>query len=163
MGDERFMNQPLSFSLSSPGFLKGGIIPTKHSCDGENVSPILAWAYTPSGTQSLALILEDPDAPAGNWTHWTFYNMSPILTRLPEHISPMEYVGGIGTQGLNSWSKIGYGGPCPPHGKAHRYFFLLYALDLLPNLPPHLTSVQLQGKMNGHILERAEYWGIYQR
>jgi Raf kinase inhibitor-like YbhB/YbcL family protein len=151
------------FTLSCPAFVNSQPIPKKFSCDGENVSPILAWVNTPVSAHSLALIMEDPDSSVGTWTHWVLYNLSSSLSRLPENVPNLDQVGGIGTQGLNTASKVGYGGPCPSPGKRHRYFFYLYALDLAPSLPAHLTAVQLQSKITGHIIAKIEYMGTYQR
>ncbi len=149
--------------ISSPSFKDGQPIPVKFSCLGENVSPALAWSGLPSGTKSLALITEDPDAPSGTFTHWVIYNMPATLTGLPEKVTPTPVVNGIGTQGNTSFNRTGYGGPCPPAGKPHRYFFKLFALDLDPQLPAGLTSAALQRSMQGHILAQAQWMGTFQR
>jgi Raf kinase inhibitor-like YbhB/YbcL family protein len=161
---EVLMAEPhLTFAIFSPAFENEQPIPKKFTCDGENISPILTWANTPPETQSLALIVEDPDASIGTWTHWILYNLSSSLTRLPEHIANLEQVGGVGAQGLNTGSKIGYSGPCPSPGKRHRYYFYLYALDIPPTLPAKLNAAQLLGKMNGHIIAKIETMGTYIR
>jgi Raf kinase inhibitor-like YbhB/YbcL family protein/uncharacterized protein (TIGR00297 family) len=150
-------------SISSPAFRDGDTIPRKFSCDGDNVSPALSWSGIPGGARSLALIADDPDAPMGTFTHWVIYNLPPGLTGLPEGIAKTVQVTGGGTQGSNSASQTGYFGPCPPPGKAHRYFFKLYALDLEPALAPGLNAAKLQQAMQGHILVQGQWMGKYQR
>jgi Raf kinase inhibitor-like YbhB/YbcL family protein len=152
-----------AFPLYSPAFTQGSLIPKKFTCDGINVSPALNWSSLPSGTRSLALITDDPDAPVGTFTHWVLYNMAPSLTGLPEAVTKITQVSGIGTHGNNSYGRPGYDGPCPPRGSSHRYFFTLYALDLAPDLPPDLTPTKLQGDMRGHILAEGQWMGKYQR
>ena len=152
-----------AFPLSSPAFTQGGMIPKKFTCDGVNVSPALTWSSLPSGTRSLALIADDPDAPVGTFTHWVLYNMAPSLTGLPEAVAKITQVSGVGTHGNNSYGRPGYDGPCPPRGAAHRYVFTLYALDLAPDLPPGLTPAQLKGDMRGHILAEGQWMGKYLR
>jgi Raf kinase inhibitor-like YbhB/YbcL family protein/uncharacterized protein (TIGR00297 family) len=152
-----------AFPLSSPAFMQGGLIPKKFTCDGTNVSPTLTWSSLPSGTRSLALITDDPDAPVGTFTHWVLYNMAPSLTGLPEAVAKTTQVPGIGTHGNNSYGRPGFDGPCPPRGASHRYFFTLYALDLAPDLPPGLTPTKLQGAMRGYILAEGQWMGKYQR
>jgi Raf kinase inhibitor-like YbhB/YbcL family protein len=152
-----------SLSISSPEFNTGQPIPEKYTCDAENISPPLVWEGLPPGTNSLALVADDPDAPIGTWTHWIFYNIPPSQVGLSENISPDEQTGGVGTQGKNSFNDLGYGGPCPPPGKSHRYFFKLYALALSPDQPPRMNTAQLNEKMLGHILGKAEWMGTYRR
>jgi Raf kinase inhibitor-like YbhB/YbcL family protein len=149
--------------ISSPAFENGKPIPAKFSCQGENVSPLLAWSGIPSRAKSLALITEDPDAPSGTFYHWVIYNLQPSLTGLPEKVPTTGEVAGIGTQGPSSFGRIGYGGPCPPPGKAHRYIFTLYATDLDPTLPPGLNAAGLQKKIQGHVLAQGQWMGTYQR
>ena len=149
--------------ISSPSFKDGQPIPVKFSCLGENVSPALAWSGVPAGAKSLALITEDPDAPSGTFIHWVIYNMPATLTGLPEKVTPTPVVNGIGTQGSTSFGRTSYGGPCPPAGKPHRYFFKLFALDLDPQLPAGLNSAALQKLMQGHILAQAQWMGTFQR
>ncbi len=152
-----------AFPLSSPAFTQGSLISKKFTCDGINVSPALVWSSLPPGTRSLALIADDPDAPVGTFTHWVLYNMAPSLTGLPEGVTKITQVSGIGTHGNNSYGRPGYDGPCPPRGVPHRYFFTLYALDLPPDLPPGLTPARLQSDMRGHILAEGQWMGKYQR
>jgi Raf kinase inhibitor-like YbhB/YbcL family protein/uncharacterized protein (TIGR00297 family) len=152
-----------AFPLSSPAFTQGSLIPKQFTCDGANISPALNWSGLPPGALSLALITDDPDAPGGTFTHWVLYNMSPSLTGLPEAVTKTTQAPGIGTHGNNSFGRPGYGGPCPPRGAPHRYYFTLYALDLPPDLPPGLTSTKLQSAMHGHILAEGQWMGKYQR
>lgn len=152
-----------TIEFSSTAFTNGGAIPVKHTCDGEDLSPALQWGELPSGTQSLAIIVEDPDAPIGLFVHWVIYNIPPTLTGLPEGIAKSSLVSGIGTQGSNGFGRTGYGGPCPPRGNPHRYFFKLYALDLAPNLPADLNRGKLLAAMQGHILGEGEWMGTYGR
>ena len=148
----------MTFTLSSAVFAAGAKIPTKYTCDGEDISPPLAWNDQPQGTQSLALIMDDPDAPAGTWDHWLLVNLPANLRNLPEQAgAPAGSV-----DGKNSWGRTGYGGPCPPRG-THRYFFKLYALDTKLDLPTGTTKSQLLRAMEGHILAQAELIGTYSR
>jgi Raf kinase inhibitor-like YbhB/YbcL family protein len=156
----------MSLSLVSSDFNAGGSIPAKHTCDGDDVSPSLSWSGAPAATKSLALIVDDPDAPDPaapkmTWVHWVLYNIPPETAGL---------AGGIGTPGLpgetraglNDWKKTDYGGPCPPIGR-HRYIHKLYALDVvLPDLG-RPTKKQLEQAMQGHVLEQCELVGTYQR
>lgn len=150
-------------TLSSPAFQSGGPIPKVHSCDGADRSPALSWSGVPEGARSLALTCDDPDAPAGTWVHWVLFDLPPDLTGLPEGVPTSATLAGGGRQGLNSWGKTGYGGPCPPPGKPHRYFFRLYALDAVLGLPPSATQAQVQAAMKGHVLAQAEWMGTYRR
>src|SRR5256885_1714257 len=117
----------MSFALKTKAFSEGGAIPKKYTCDGSDLSPALTWAGTPAGTQSLALIADDPDAPVGTWTHWIIWNIPPEPA-LPEGIPKVENLSDGTRQGKNDFKRVGYGGPCPPPGKSHRYFFKLYAI-----------------------------------
>jgi Raf kinase inhibitor-like YbhB/YbcL family protein len=152
-----------TFPLSSPAFTDGDWIPSKHSCDGANLSPVLHWGIVPNGTLSLALVVDDPDAPFGIFVHWILYNMPASLSELPEGLPQMPDIRGIGSQGTNGFQRVGYNGPCPPRGAAHRYFFKLYALDQEPTLPADLTSDRLAKMVRGHILSEAQLMGKYQR
>lgn len=148
--------------IASSAFADGSMIPAKYSCDGQDISPPLEWEETPPGTKSFALIGDDPDAPGGTWVHWVVYNMPPEMTKLEENITPeKEFKNGM-RQGKNSWPKIGYGGPCPPGG-THRYYFKLYALDVVPDLTPGATKAELIEAMKGHILSEAHLMGKYKR
>ena len=150
-----------TMTITSSAFEHNGKIPKKYTCDGENVNPPLAISGVPEGAKSLVLIMDDPDAPSGTFTHWILYDIDPKIKGIPERIGDE-----IGIAGETSFGKIGYGGPCPPPGKPHRYFFKLYALDF--GLPPidYKTPPQkedIESGMEGHILAQAELIGIYGR
>jgi Raf kinase inhibitor-like YbhB/YbcL family protein/uncharacterized protein (TIGR00297 family) len=149
--------------ITSTAFQNGAAIPVKFSCTGENRSPVLMWSGLPERTQSLALIVEDPDAPMGTFIHWVIYNMTPTLEGLPEGMPKTDEVAEVGTQGLNGSGKHGYDGPCPPPGATHHYHFQLYALDVPPNLPVKLDSSGLKKAMRGHILAQGELVGTFKR
>src|SRR5581483_1071803 len=151
----------MAFSLSSTAFPNGGDIPKKYTCDGADVSPELSWSNPPAGTQSFALIVEDPDAPAGTWTHWVLYDLPPDTTALEENVPKVDQLPNGARQGRNDFRKIGYGGPCPPSGKPHRYFFRLYALDRKLGLKPGATKDEVQAATKGHILGEAELKGKF--
>jgi Raf kinase inhibitor-like YbhB/YbcL family protein len=153
----------MAFTISSVSFPNGGDIPRKFTCDGADVSPELSWTQPPAGTGSFALIADDPDAPVGTWTHWVIYDLPPATSSLLEGVSKVDELPSGGRQGRNDFRKIGYGGPCPPPGKAHRYFFKLYALDRLLGLKPGSTKQELEHAMQNHILGNAEWMGKYQR
>ena len=148
--------------ITSPVFMEGGMIPSKYSCDGQDISPPLEWKDIPVGTKSFALIGDDPDAPVGTWVHWVVYNIPSNITSLNENVKPeKDFKNGM-RQGNNSWPKIGYGGPCPPSG-THRYFFRLYALDKVLDLKSGATKAQLLEAMKGHVLAEAPLMGKYKR
>jgi len=153
----------MAFSISGPSFQNGGNIPKKYTCEGADVSPELHWTAPPAGTQSLALIADDPDAPVGTWTHWVLYDLPAQTTSLPEGVPKMDELASGGRQGRNDFRKIGYGGPCPPAGKPHRYFFKLYALDKKLDLKSGAGKQELEQAMQGHILGQTEVMGKYQR
>jgi len=151
-----------TMELISSAFNEGGMIPGKYTCDGADVSPPLNWGALPVGTKSLALICDDPDAPVGTWVHWVYYDI-PIGTKgLPEEVATDEHPEEGGTQGLNDFRKIGYGGPCPPGG-THRYYFKLYALDITLNLSSGATKKQLLKAMENHIIDQTQLRGKYRR
>jgi len=149
--------------ISSLSFSNGGKIPTKFTCDGTDVSPELTWNTPPAGTLSLALIADDPDAPVGTWTHWVLFNLPAHTTALPEGVTRVDEVPSGGRQGRNDFRRIGYGGPCPPPGKPHRYFLKLYALDKMLSLKAGASKQDAEQAMQGHILAKAELMGTYQR
>jgi len=151
-----------NMNLSSSAFDEGGMIPSKYTCDGADVSPPLKWGSLPDGTKSLALICDDPDAPMGTWVHWVYYDIPAETIDLPEHISPDEHPAPGGVQGINDFRRIGYGGPCPPGG-IHRYYFKLYALDTLLNLSPGVTKKQVLKAMENHIIGHVQLMGKYRR
>jgi Raf kinase inhibitor-like YbhB/YbcL family protein len=148
--------------IKSSAFGSGEMIASKYTCDGADFSPPLQWAGSPAGTKSFALICDDPDAPMGTWVHWVIYDIPPTATMLAEGITREKDLPGGGTQGVNDFRKIGYGGPCPPGG-THRYFFKLYALDTMHGLKPGITKDQLLKAMKGHILAEAQLMGTYRR
>ncbi|MDI6791517.1 MAG: YbhB/YbcL family Raf kinase inhibitor-like protein [bacterium] len=152
----------MPFELRSTAFTPGEPIPTKYTCDGEDISPPLQWSDPPRDTQSFALISDDPDAPAGDWVHWVLYNLPAKTRTLPEDVPPDGDLPDGSRHGKNSWRRLGYGGPCPPGG-THRYFFKLYALDTVLNLAAGASKEQLLQAMKGHILARTELMGIYSR
>jgi Raf kinase inhibitor-like YbhB/YbcL family protein len=153
----------MAFELQSSAFSSGGAIPVKHTCDGPDLSPALRWTDPPPKTTSFALIVDDPDAPVGTWVHWVLYGIAAAVRELPEGVPARETVTSIGVQGTNDFRKIGYGGPCPPRGPAHRYLFKLYALDAELTLPARKTKTDVLNAMEGHVLGQAELMGRYQR
>ena len=148
--------------ITSSVFREGEAIPRKYTCDGEDVSPPLSWSGAPEGTESFVLIADDPDAPVGTWVHWVIYDLPVGVTSLPEGVEAVErpHVGGI--SGITDFRRLGYGGPCPPSG-THRYFFKLYALDTVMDLPAGATKKKLLQAMEGHILDQTELVGTYEK
>jgi len=142
---------------------EGRPIPEKYTCDGADISPPLKWTNIPQGAKSLALVCDDPDAPAGTWVHWVLYELPPAVTELPEGIPTTETVSNGAKQGVNDFKRIGYGGPCPPRGGPHRYFFKLYALDLAELGLANADKQGVERAMNGHVLAQTELVGTYQR
>jgi len=153
----------MSIQITSTAFTEGKPIPKKYTCDAEDASPPLAWSGVPTEAKSLALIVDDPDAPVGTWVHWVFYDLPPSLTALKEGLAKTPTLEGLGTQGTNDFRKIGYGGPCPPRGKVHRYLFKLYALDTSLSLQPGASKADLEKAMRGHILAQGQLIGTYSR
>ncbi|HNX68097.1 MAG TPA: YbhB/YbcL family Raf kinase inhibitor-like protein [Candidatus Omnitrophota bacterium] len=149
-------------TVTSAAFGDGEMIPLDHTRDGAEISPPLEWAGVPGNAKSLALISEDPDAPSGDWVHWVVYDMPPDLSSLPSGVPASEKISEGGTQGRTDFGTIGYGGPCPPSGK-HRYFFKLYALDIMTGLKPGATKQELLQAMRGHVLAEGKLTGTYQR
>ena len=153
----------MSFEISSTAFPDGGMIPKKFTCDGVDVSPPLSWTPAPAVTQSFALIMDDPDAPVGTWVHWLIYNFPANTRELPEGVEKQEQLASGATQGRNDFRRIGYGGPCPPPGKPHRYYFKLYALDTELTLKGGATKPELEHAMKSHILGKTELVARYGR
>lgn len=149
--------------LSSATFGDGQRIPAKYTCEGEDVSPPLAWGEVPEGTRSLALIADDPDAPSGTFSHWVIFNIPPDSRGLTEAMPAKPQLPNSARQGVTDFGGIGYGGPCPPPGKPHRYYFSLYALDQPLDLEAGASRQQVIKAMQGHTLARAQLVGIYQR
>jgi hypothetical protein len=152
----------MSLSITSTAFKQGERIPSKYTCDGSDVSPGLEWSDVPGGTRSFTIIADDPDAPVGIWIHWVLYNVPGETRTLPEAVPPDANLPDGSRQGKNSWGRPGYGGPCPPGG-THRYFFSLYALDTVLELPSGVSKDDLLKAMKGHILAEAELMGVYSR
>ena len=156
----------MPLTLRSSAFAHGESIPARHTCEGDDRSPSLAWSNVPDGTRSFALIVDDPDAPDPahpkmTYVHWVLYNLPPLSHGLPEGARTPDLPAGT-REGLNDWKRTGYGGPCPPIGR-HRYFHKLYALDaVLPDLGTP-TKAQLEQAMQGHVIEQAELMGTYQK
>lgn len=144
-------------SIASPAFSQDGMIPKRYTCDGSDVSPPLVIGNIPEGTKSLALIVDDPDAPAGTWVHWVVWNIEVGIREIPENTVPPGAI-----QGTNDFGKRKYGGPCPPSG-THRYFFKLYALNAPLTLEAGATKSQVEKAIGGHLLEKAELVGRYRR
>lgn len=155
--------EPSTMQITSPAFAYGGEIPVVYSCQGDNLSPPLLWRNMPQGTRHLALILEDPDALLGTFVHWVIYNIPATATGLAEEVPATPTLDDGSLQGINDFSVIGYAGPCPPQGPAHRYFFRLFALDTVLDLPPGATKPQLESAMEGHTLAQVELVGLYAR
>ena len=153
----------MSIELTSTVFQPETTIPKKHTGDGADRSPPLAWSEPPAGTKSLALICDDPDAPRGTWVHWVLFNLPGQTRQLEEGVPTTETLGSGAKQGKNDFGKVGYGGPAPPKGKPHRYFFTLYALDVAVDLPPGATKAQLMDAIKGHILAQGQLVGNYGR
>ena len=153
----------MALSLSSSAFQHGERIPVKYTCDGQDISPPLEWSNVPQGTQSLALIADDPDAPVGTWVHWVLYDLPGTKRQLPEDLSKTPDLTEGARQGRNDFGRFGYGGPCPPRGPAHRYYFKLYALDVKLNLKAGATKAQVEKAMKSHVLSEAELMGKYRR
>jgi Raf kinase inhibitor-like YbhB/YbcL family protein len=145
-------------TLTSTAFKAGGTLPKSCTCDGANRSPALVWSGVPEKAKSLVLICDDPDAPAGDWVHWVLYALDPRSKGLAENEVPEG-----ASHGKNSWGKSTYGGPCPPPGKPHRYFFRLYALDASLRLKPGADKAAVEEAMRGHVLAQAELMGTYGR
>lgn len=152
-----------AMKLVSTAFAEGRPIPADYTCDGRNISPPLKWSGAPPGTRSLVLICDDPDAPGGVWTHWVIHGLPGNMTELPEGVPAVENPPTGGKQGKNSFKHIGYGGPCPPSGKAHRYFFKIYALDDDISPGPNASRADLLRVIHGHVIAEGELMGTYQK
>jgi Raf kinase inhibitor-like YbhB/YbcL family protein len=150
----------MAFKLITNAFADGGWIPELYSCEGADISPSLEWSGEPPETRSFALIVEDPDAPAGTWHHWLLYDIPPKIHNLAQGYKPNS----LGVSGANVFGKPGYGGPCPPKGGPHRYFFKLHALDVHTlGLPPGVKAAELQQAIKGHVLAETQYMGKFQK
>ena len=153
--------------IRSTVFDPDGTIPTRYTCDGQDVSPPLSWSGVPEDTRSFVLIMDDPDAPPGTWVHWVLYDLPAGADGLAENVPEKERHTDGSTHGacwgVDSFSRIGYHGPCPPAGRPHRYVFKLYALDAKLELPPKKTAAEIQSAMKGHVLAEATLTGRYGR
>ena len=152
----------MAFQITTTAFRDGSSIPKRFTCDGSDVSPALSWGNPPAGTISLAIIADDPDAPAGTWVHWVLYDLPADTRKLPEGVAKDRELPNGALQGRNDFGKIGYNGPCPPRGSEHRYFFKLYALDSKTGLKAGVTKSELERAMKGHVLSQAQLVGKFQ-
>jgi Raf kinase inhibitor-like YbhB/YbcL family protein len=153
----------MSFALKSSAFANGSQIPSRFTCAGEDLSPAMNWSGAPAAARTLALIADDPDAPRGTFTHWLIWNLPARHTELPEGVPTRESFDDGARQGTNDFGRIGFRGPCPPHGRPHRYFFRLYALDTALNLEAGASRQDLDRAMTGHVLAQAEWMGTFGR
>ena len=155
--------EAMAFEIKSSAFSEGQMIEKKYTCDGADLSVPLEWTDPPAGTKSLALISDDPDAPVGTWVHWVLYNIPPETRRLSEGVPKQETLPDGTRQGMNDFRRIGYGGPCPPPGVPHRYYFKLYALGQKTGLQPRATKAQLLEAIKAHTLAETQLMGKYKR
>lgn len=153
----------MALQMASAAFSAGEMIPKKFTCDGPDVSPELTWNNPPPKTQSFTLIMDDPDAPVGTWVHWVLFDLPAETRELAEGVAKQEQLSNGARQGRNDFGKVGYGGPCPPGGKPHRYFFKLYALDAKLGLKAGASKADVEKSMKGHIVGQAELIGKYGR
>jgi len=153
----------MELELTSSVFKNNQTIPQKYTCEGEDISPPFNWTGVPEDTKSFALIVNDPDAPVGIWVHWVIYNIPSDITELSEGIATNKTLDSGAIQGVNDFRRIGYGGPCPPLGSPHRYFFKLYALDSTLDLSPGANKSQVEEAIQEHILDKTELVGLYSR
>ncbi len=150
-------------SVLAEGFNEGDIIPDEFTCNGKDISPSISLKGIPEGTKSIALIMDDPDAPGGTFVHWIIYDIPSRTQNLPKGMPPDKTLADGSMQGMTDFGQPGYGGPCPPPGKPHRYFFKVYALDMKINLPAGASKNQVESAMKGHILADGVLMGKYQR
>lgn len=153
----------MPIKLTSTAFKEGGDIPKKHTCDGTDISPHLSWESIPANIKSIALICDDPDAPMGTWVHWVIFNIPPKDVEIAENVMKEKELKNGAKQGENDFGKIGYGGPCPPGGSKHRYFFKIYALDTFLELNAGITKEELVSAMESHILDEGKLMAKYGR
>ena len=153
----------MKWKLTSEAFQEGELIPRDYTCEGIDVSPSLSWTAPPNGTKSLALVVDDPDAPVGDWVHWVIYNIPAKAPALPQGMPKEPRIADGTLQGINDFGRVGYRGPCPPPGLPHRYFFRIYALDTQLALPPRASKYQLELAMKGHLINQAQLIGLYSK
>ena len=161
--DMQIGEAPMSIELTSTAFQSGAAIPKQYTADGAGLSPPLRWSEPPPSTKSIALICDDPDAPRGTWVHWVLFNLPAQSRELEEGVPNSVTLTKGAREGKNDFGNIGYGGPAPPKGKAHRYFFKLYALAVILELAPGASKAQLEAAMKGHIVAQGELMGTYKR
>lgn len=147
----------MAITVTSDAFVEGGKIPVQYTCDGENKSPQLSWSGAPAGAKSIALIMDDPDAPMGTYVHWVLYDLPGDSVELSEGVQ------GVGVAGVNSARKSTYSGPCPPRGPEHHYIFKIYALDKVLGLSAGATKADVESAMQGHVLAAGQLVGVYGR
>lgn len=153
----------MKLQVSTNAFQPGTEIPQKFTCSGEDLSPEISWTDLPEGTQSVAVIVDDPDAPVGTWTHWMVYDLPPSIQKLAQERPRTASLDDGGLQGKNDFGNLGYNGPCPPPGKPHRYFFKVYALDQKLEIPAGATRKALDEALKGHVLAEGEVMGTFAR
>src|SRR5579872_5462294 len=153
----------MALQITSTAFTEGGMIPKQFTCEGPDVSPQLSWSGAPAGTKTFALIMDDPDAPVGTWVHWVIYNLPANMKELPEEVEKQDRLSSGASQGRNDFRKTGYGGPCPPSGKPHHYFFKLYALDTSLDLKAGASKADVERAIKDHTLGQAELIGLFGR
>ena len=153
----------MKIQLTSTAFAEDKVIPVEHTGQGKDTSPPLKWSGVPAEAKSLALIAADPDALVGTWAHWVLYDLPPTVTELAADTPKSQFIPGGAKQGVNDFRRLGYGGPMPPPGKPHHYFFKLYALDKALDLKPGATKLNVLKAMEGHILAEGQLMGTYQR
>ena len=152
----------MTIMVTSPAFVSMQTVPQKYTCDGEDLSPPLSWSNVPNNAKSIVLISDDPDAPAGDWVHWVCYDIPSNIGSLPEAVPASDTLACGGRQGKTDFGKVGYGGPCPPGG-THRYFFKVYALDVMLTLPSGKTKKEIVKAIKGHVVASGELVGTYTR
>jgi Raf kinase inhibitor-like YbhB/YbcL family protein len=153
----------MAFTLASDAFKPAGRIPTIYTCDGRDISPALSWSGPPPAAKSFAVICDDPDAPVGIWVHWVIFNIPASSHGLAQGVRTVSALEDGTRQGRNDFGRLGYGGPCPPQGKPHRYVFTLHALDRELALPAGALKADLVKAMEGRVLAKASLYGTYQR
>jgi Raf kinase inhibitor-like YbhB/YbcL family protein len=152
-----------AFEITSPAIQADAVVPTDNTCSGADLSPALQWTGAPTGTLAFALIVADPDAPSGTFFHWVVYDLPSGASGLPPGIGRTAQIAGGGTQGVNSFGKVGYNGPCPPHGRPHHYHFRLYALDRMLDLDAGANAAEVEAAMKGHELASTDLVGTFER
>jgi len=153
----------MTLTVTSSAFASGAGIPKAYTCKGNDISPALAWSGAPAHAVSFAVIMDDPDAPAGTWVHWVAWNIPASAHSLSQDVPKRDQLSDGGRQGRNSFGKVGYNGPCPPAGQTHRYFFRVYALDAKLDLAAGADRSQLEAAMQGHVLAQGEYMGTFHK